>query len=300
MKLAEAVELYLIQDRLRLRGGWKPDYRNYGLRRFLKRCRRKSLDRVTRVDIDEFASWLQRARVRGRPYSSSVRSEWLGDLRRFLAWCCAQKLVLADLSGWVPSVRVEKRLPRVPSVEEVGRLLSWPPEDTPLGLRRRGLWELAYGTGLRLGELLALDLAALDLGAGWLEVREAKNGRSRLVPLGEASAAAVKAWLEARPCFWTEQAGEALWVGVKGKRLASAVVVEEMSRASRALGFRVTMHALRHAYATHLLRAGAPVRAVQELLGHLCLNSTQRYTRVAVDDLRSMLGRCHPRGRRMQ
>lgn len=300
MKLAEAVELYLLRESLRLRSGWRPEYRNYGVRGFLKRCRRKSLDRVTQADIEEFADWLQGAQVRGRPYSSSLRSEWLCDLRRFLTWCRSEKLILADLSGWVPRVRIEKKVPHVPSVEEVQRLLAWPPDDTPLGIRRRGFWELAYGTGLRLGELVALDLGDLDLGEGWLVVREAKNGRSRLAPLGETATAAVKAWLEVRPRLWTERAGEALWIGLTGIRLPCAVAVEEMSRASTDLGFRVTMHSLRHAFATHLLQAGAPVRAVQELLGHICVNSTQRYTRVAINDLRSMLSRCHPRGRRVQ
>lgn len=295
MKLSDAVQLY--QVHYRLRGGRRPEYRNYGLRRFLKRCRRKSLDRLTRVDIEEFADWLQRARVRGRIYSSSVRSEWLGDLRRFLAWCCSQKLLLADLSGWVPKVRIEKNLPRVPSVEEVGRLLAWPPENTPLGLRRRGLWELAYGTGLRLGELLALDLGDVDLGEGWLVVRQAKNGLPRLAPVGEAAASAVRAWLEVRAQLWSERAGEALWVGLTGIRLPSSCAVEEIKRASQALGFRVTMHSLRHAYATHLIQNGAPVRAVQELLGHAVLVSTQRYTRVCLTDLQRMLAHCHQRFR---
>lgn len=295
MKLIDAAELY--QTHIQLRGGWRPEYRNYGLRRFLKRCRRKILDRVTRQDIEEFAEWLQHARVRGRPYSSSVRSEWLGDLRRFLAWCCSQKLLLADLTGWVPKVRVEQNPPRVPSVEEVRRLLSWPPEDTPLGLRRRGLWELAYGTGLRLGELVALDLGDLDLGGGWLVVRYAKNGHSRWAPVGDTAAAAVRAWLEVRSQLWRERAGEALWVGLTGIRLPHSCAVEEIKRASRALGFRITMHSLRHAYATHLLQAGAPVRAVQELLGHAVLQSTQRYTRVTLTDLRSMVTHCHPRSK---
>ncbi len=293
MKLLEAVELYLVH--FRLRGRSRPEYRNYGLRRFLRCCRRKSLERVTRVDIEEFAEWMQRARFRGRPYSSAVRSTWLSDLRLFLAWCCSQKLLLTDLSGWVPRVRIQKNLPRVPSVEEVCRLLAWPPENTPLGLRRRGLWELAYGTGLRLGELLALDLADVDLGEGWLVVRQAKNDRSRLTPVGERAAAAVRAWLEVRLQLWSERAGDALWVGLTGVRLPSSCAVEEIKRASQALGFRVTMHSLRHAYATHLIQNGAPVRAVQELLGHAVLVSTQRYTRVTLTDLRGMLRRHHPR-----
>lgn len=293
MKLADAVELYRMH--CRLRGGWKPQYRNTGVRWFLKTCRRKRLDRVTREDVEAFADLVQRARFQGRPYSSVRRSEWLTDLRRFLGWCCSQRLLLADLSGWVPRVQVRHKLPRVPSVEEVRQLLAWPPEDTPLGLRRRGLWELAYGTGLRLGELLALDLSDLDLGEGWLVVREAKNGRSRLAPVGEAAAAAVRAWLEVRPRLWTERAGEALWVGLTGIRLPPSCCVEEIGRASKALGFRVTMHSLRHAYATHLLQAGAPVRVVQELLGHVSIDSTQRYTRVSLIDLRGMLRRHHPR-----
>lgn len=293
MKLVDAVELYRIHCQLRARS--RPNYRNYGVRWFLKTCRRKRLERVTREDVEAFAELVERARFKGRPYSTARRSEWLGDLRHFLGWCCSQKLLLADLSGWVPRVQIRHKLPRVPSVEEVNQLLAWPPEDTPLGLRRRGLWELAYGTGLRLGELLALNLSELDLGEGWLVVREAKNGRSRLVPVGEAAAAAVRAWLEVRPRLWTERAGEALWVGLTGIRLPSSCCVEEIDRASKSLGFRVTMHSLRHAYATHLLQAGASVRAVQELLGHVVLQSTQRYTRVTLVDLRGMLRRHHPR-----
>lgn len=293
MKLTEAVELYCTH--CRLRGRSRPQYRNYGLRRLLKCCQRKSIESLTRLDLEMFADSVQNAQFQGRPYSSSMRSEWLNDLRHFLAWCSSQNLVLADLSGLVPRVKIRQRLPQVPSEDEVRQLLAWPPLDTPQGLRTRGLWELAYGTGLRLGELLSLDLADIDLGERWLVVREAKNGHSRLAPLGETAASAVYAWLEVRQQLWTPRAGEALWVGLTGVRLPRSCAAEEINTASRALGFRVTMHALRHAFATHLLQAGAPVRIVQELLGHVALNSTQRYTRVVVTDLRKLL-RHHPRG----
>lgn len=245
--------------------------------------------------METFAAWVQRARLRGRPYAELTRSSWLSDLRRFLAWCRDRGLVLTNPAGWVPEMRQGGRVPRVPSREEVVRLLDAPSPETAVGLRRRGLWELAYGTGLRLGELLALELGDLDLAEGWLVVREAKNGRERLAPVGDTATKAVLAWLEARALLWTPRAGEALWIGEGGSRLARQTAVVELQRVARPLGLRVTMHGLRHAFATHLLRAGAPVRVVQELLGHKDLRSTQLYTRVTLTDLHGMLRRHHPR-----
>ncbi len=200
------------------------------------------------------------------------------------------------------SPKKPQRLPRVLKATEVAALLDSIPGTTPLELRDRALFELAYACGLRAEELVTLDLEAVDFDAESVRV-EGKGGKTRLVPVGEHARGALERYLaRGRPTLAVEGAGDrALFVSKSGRRLSTSDVRRRLNgwarRAmSRSPGLaQAHPHALRHSFATHLLDGGADLRAIQELLGHATISTTQVYTRVESARLRSTYSRAHPR-----
>jgi len=200
------------------------------------------------------------------------------------------------------SPKKPQRLPRVLKANEVAALLDSIPATTPLELRDRALFELAYASGLRAEELVTLDLEAVDFDAESVRV-EGKGGKTRLVPVGEHALGALERYLRrARPMLAADGAGDrALFVSKSGRRLSTSDVRRRLNgwarRAmSRSPGLaQAHPHALRHSFATHLLDGGADLRAIQELLGHATISTTQVYTRVESARLRSTYSRSHPR-----
>jgi integrase/recombinase XerC/integrase/recombinase XerD len=194
-----------------------------------------------------------------------------------------------------------QRLPHVLKAGEVAALLDSIPAATPLEVRDRALFEVAYACGLRAEELVTLDLDALDFDAEAVRV-EGKGGKTRLVPLGEHARQALERYLaKARPLLQTVDGDPALFLSKSGRRLSTSDVRRRLSGWTRravarspALA-RAHPHALRHSFATHLLDGGADLRAIQELLGHATISTTQVYTRVESARLRSAYSRAHPR-----
>jgi integrase/recombinase XerC/integrase/recombinase XerD len=193
------------------------------------------------------------------------------------------------------------RLPRVLKAGEVATLLDSIPAATPLELRDRALFELAYACGLRAEELVTLDVEALDFDAETVRV-EGKGGKTRLVPVGEHARQALEAYIaRARPLLQEARGEPALFLSKSGRRLSTSDVRRRLTVwARRAVGRSPALaqahpHALRHSFATHLLDGGADLRAIQELLGHATISTTQVYTRVESARLRSTYSRAHPR-----
>lgn len=192
------------------------------------------------------------------------------------------------------------RLPRVLKAGEVADLLDSIPGERPLHLRDRALFELAYACGLRAEELVALELHSVDFDAETVRV-EGKGGKTRVVPAGEHALLALERYLaRARPAL---DAGEsdALFLSKAGRRLSTSDVRRRLHVHARQVAARrpavgdAHPHALRHSFATHLLEGGADLRAIQELLGHAAISTTQVYTRVEASRLRSVYARAHPR-----
>jgi integrase/recombinase XerC/integrase/recombinase XerD len=196
-----------------------------------------------------------------------------------------------------------QRLPRVLKPPEVAALLDRIPADGPLALRDRALFELAYACGLRAEELVSLDVASVDFDAETVRV-EGKGNKTRLVPLGEPAQAALERYLaRAREALAAAAAtrSPALFVSKSGRRLSTSDVRRRLATWVRvAVGHTPGLadahpHALRHSFATHLLDGGADLRAIQEMLGHATISTTQVYTRVEAARLRSAYQRAHPR-----
>lgn len=197
-----------------------------------------------------------------------------------------------------PGKLTHQRLPTTLSPAEIARLLDVPPADTPRGLRDRAMLELMYGSGLRVSELVSLPLSALDLAANLVRPF-GKGAKERQVPVGEEAKAALQRYLsQSRPHLLRHKPpSPALFVTEQGgpmQRRQFQTLIQGYAQDAQ-IAKTVTPHSLRHSFATHLLAGGADVRAIQEMLGHASVETTQRYTRVDVARLRAVYDKTHPR-----
>jgi integrase/recombinase XerD len=235
----------------------------------------------------------------GHRYRASSVARALAAVRSFHAFLLREGEAAVDPSEGVVRPKVPRTLPRPLTVDEVGKLLAVPGDAEPPGLRDRAILEVLYGAGLRISELVGLDVDDVDLEEGSVKVM-GKGSKERVVPLGRFAARAVSAYLtRARPSMARSRSGAALFLNQRGGRLTRQGADRILKSAARGAGLRkrVTPHMLRHSFATHLLEGGADVRVVQELLGHASLSTTQIYTLVTGQRLREEYFAAHPRAR---
>lgn len=231
-------------------------------------------------------------------YSKRSVARKLACLRTFFKYLCRENLLARNPLALMKSPRLEQRLPGFLHVDEVEAILLRPDTSTPLGLRDRALLETLYATGVRVSELVALNIGDVDYSEGSVQVM-GKGGKERLVPLGSEAIAALGRYLQqARPrlaCASGER--RALFLNRWGKRLSARSVRRVLDKyvAEVALAKHLSPHTLRHSFATHLLNAGADLRSVQELLGHASISTTQIYTHVTRERLKSVYQQTHPR-----
>lgn len=246
--------------------------------------------------------------------SRSSASRKLSAIRSFMRYLRREGLIEHDPSSLAVAPRKEQRVPAHLTVEEMRRLLDMPDATTPLGRRDRAMLELFYASGLRLSELVGLDLEDVNLSARMTRVL-GKGGRERLVPFNQSTADAIRAWLPdrdglsrgrtsrpgapARTAGGGRRGGDPLFLNARGGRLTGRSVQRFVARyvSMCSTRFGISPHALRHSFATHLLERGADLRAIQELLGHVRLSTTQRYTHVNAAQLLDVYRKAHPRAR---
>ncbi|MGB9662116.1 MAG: tyrosine recombinase [Moorellaceae bacterium] len=243
--------------------------------------------------IRRFLGWLN---AQDQKKTSMARK--LVALRVFYRYLVREGEATKNPVEFIRAPRQDKRLPPYLSYSDLLKLLEIP-AHTPLGLRDRAVWETLYASGIRVGELVNLNLGDVDLHAGQLRVM-GKGRRERLAPLGSMAVAALKDYLAAaRPVLAAKgKAGEeALFLNYRGQRLTCRGVRERLEYYVKKAALRegISPHTLRHCFATHLLERGADLRAVQELLGHARLSSTQVYTQVNPRRLREVYDLAHPR-----
>ncbi|MGI8945285.1 MAG: tyrosine-type recombinase/integrase [Thermoleophilaceae bacterium] len=232
-----------------------------------------------------------------RGASKSTVARKLAAIRSFYRVLVQRGELGGSPADLVSSPRRDHHLPAVLKQAEAGELLERMPTSTPLELRDRAMFELAYSAGLRAEELVSLDVACLDRDGEQLRV-EGKGGRTRIVPAGEPAWRAIDAYLDrGRPALAGVLADPALLLSKSGRRLSTSDVRRRLALALRRAAGRagVTPHTLRHSFATHLLSGGADLRTIQELLGHASVSTTQTYTRVESRRLKQAYARAHPR-----
>jgi integrase/recombinase XerC len=222
----------------------------------------------------------------------------LAALRTYFRFLCREREIDVNPAAVVPTPRAPKKLPEVLTAPQLAELLEALPA-TPVGRRDRAALELLYGAGLRAAELVGLDLDDVDLSRRLVRVR-GKGGKERIVPFGRIAEQALRAYLPERGA-WRAAAGsfddEPLFVNQRGGRLTDRSLRRILNAAVQhvALVHRVHPHTLRHAFATHLLEAGMDLRAIQELLGHASLATTQRYTHLDLAHLMETYRKAHPK-----
>jgi site-specific recombinase XerD len=254
--------------------------------------------RIAPADVD--ARTLRRYAARlgdARPAPTTVARK-LAAIRAFFRVMREHGLIAQNPADLLPAPKRPAKLPRALKASEVASLLDRIPAATPLELRDRALFELAYACGLRAEELVNLDLTSVDFDDEQLRV-EGKGAKTRFVPVGETALAAVATYLErARPALTGGDGDPALFLSKSGRRLSTSDVRRRLRTWEQAAGQALpslSPHALRHSFATHLLEGGADLRAIQELLGHASVSTTQVYTRVDSARLRTAYARSHPR-----
>jgi integrase/recombinase XerD len=264
---------------------------------------RESGRELSEVTEDDLAAFLQAQRARGLAPASVARTMVpVRALHRFLA---DEGRTATDPGAHVELPRVPRGLPKALTEEEVGRLLDAPVGDGPAILRDRAMLEVLYGTGVRVSELVGLDLGDVDLDAALVRAF-GKGSKERIVPLGVPAVRALVAWLGpgGRPAMAPEQwrrrgDAEAVFLNARGGRLSRQGAWDVLRRYAAAVGLegKLSPHVLRHSCATHMLDHGADIRAVQELLGHASISTTQVYTLVSTERLWDVYRNAHPRAR---
>jgi site-specific recombinase XerD len=290
------------------------------LRAFDTALRTRGLGEQTRraygADLGQLASWASAQEVGPEAVDARMLRRFAGVLsergnsratvaRKLAAFRAFYRVLVergeleASPADLIASPKRDSDLPTVLSRTEVDQLLDALPIATPLDLRDRALFELAYASGLRAAELVDLDVESLDRDGEQLRV-EGKGAKTRIVPAGEHAWRAIDAYLDrARPDLAAAGDGRdpALFLSRTGRRLATTDVRRRLRAALRHAGVQAAAspHALRHSFATHLLDGGADLRTIQELLGHSSLSTTQTYTRVESKRLRKAYAQAHPR-----
>jgi integrase/recombinase XerD len=230
---------------------------------------------------------------------ASSQARYLSTLRRFYRWQVGRGRLVSDPTLKLANPSLPSRLPKVMSEKQVEALLDAPDLDTPLGLRDRAMLETIYATGLRVSELVNLKLHEVGLADGVLRAL-GKGSKERLVPLGQLAIDWITRYLhEARPDILHGQQSDALFVTARGGAMTRQAFWQLIKRYALVAGIapaRLSPHVLRHAFATHLLNHGADLRVVQLLLGHADISTTQIYTHVARERLKSLHAEHHPRG----
>jgi len=235
-----------------------------------------------------------------RTYRASSVARALAAARALHRFLVREGVVPDDPTQGVIRPRIPRSLPKPLSVDQVTALLAAPGDAEPPALRDTAILEVLYGAGLRISELVALDVDDVDLEEGSVRV-VGKGDKERVVPLGRYAVRAVGSYLaRSRPVLARSRSGGALFLNQRGGRLTRQGATNIIQTAARRAGIRarVTPHVLRHSFATHMLEGGADVRVVQELLGHASVATTQIYTLVTQDHLREVYDDAHPRAKR--
>ena len=247
------------------------------------------------VDNGAIVDFVITSAKRGKSARSSARQ--LSAVRGFFKFLLREKAIETDPTELVDRPKLAKKLPRVLTYDDVDRILAAPPLDTPRGIRDSAMIHLMYASGLRVSELCSLKLSELDRKTGTVAPL-GKGGKRRIVPVGQVALEKLDLYIDViRPISKNADKEPCLFLSPRGKRFTRQGFWKLLKTHARGAGIKtpISPHKLRHSFATHLLRGGADLRAVQAMLGHADLGTTEIYTRVAQDHVRAAYDKAHPR-----
>ena len=250
------------------------------------------LDKLTQADIRRFAATLH-----GKGLSAKTLARVLSGWRGYFGFRIGGKNIAVNPVDGVKAPKPAKRLPETLSPDEAVRLVSFT-DDTPAGIRDRAIYELLYSSGLRVAEVTGLDINGIDVSSAEVRVT-GKGNKTRIVPVGRHAMEALKRWLTTRASC-KGALGRALFLGARGERIGSRTVQSRIKHWATQQGLTIDPHPhmLRHSFASHLLQSSGDLRAVQEMLGHASIASTQVYTHLDFQHLAKVYDAAHPRAKR--
>ncbi len=253
----------------------------------------ESISLVQRVHIVQFLSFLKE---QGK--SSKTMARHVASIRAFHQFLLREQIAKHDPTVLIETPKSERSIPTVLSIEEVERLLDFSNGQGHFGLRDKAMLELLYATGIRVSELIQIDIEHINLTMGFVHV-SGKNNKERIIPFGKTAAEAIKRYIEhGRVHFIAKNhTSDALFLNHQGKRLSRQGFWKILKKLAKEAGIEneLTPHTLRHSFATHLLENGADLKAVQEMLGHADISTTQIYTHVTKTRLKDVYRKFHPR-----
>jgi integrase/recombinase XerD len=269
-------------------------YRN-DLNDYIAFCRQHGLITMNQAGKDTILSYLFQMQLAGR--SPATISRHLAAIKSYYRFAVNEGVVSQDPARDLESPKPAQRLPRILTIDEVDLLLSQPQIGTPAGLRDKAMLELLYATGLRVSELVSLDLNNLNLENGFIRCF-GKGSKERIIPLGDIAARFLREYLGRGRCkLGKSNTTPALFVNHRGQRLTRQgfwKIIKKYAQKAK-LKTDITPHTLRHSFATHLLENGADIRSVQEMLGHTDISTTQIYTHLTNRRIKEIYNRSHPR-----
>nr|WP_277753195.1 site-specific tyrosine recombinase XerD [Metabacillus mangrovi] len=270
---------------------YERDLKNYI--RFLQEQELDSLNKVSRANIIQFLKMLKDSSK-----SSKTIARHVASVRAFHQFLLREKAVDQDPSVHIETPQIERTLPKVLSLQEVEKLMETPLMNSPFGYRDRAMLELLYATGIRVSEMTELNLPDVHLEMGFIRCL-GKGNKERIVPIGRTAAAAITDYLDKgrSRLHNRKEATDALFLNHHGKRITRQGFWKNLKKIALEAGIQkeLTPHTLRHSFATHLLENGADLRAVQEMLGHADISTTQIYTHVTKTRLKDVYQQFHPR-----
>jgi integrase/recombinase XerC len=233
------------------------------------------------------------ARLYGNNSKSSI-SRKLTTIRTFLDFLIREGKITSNSAKLVPTPKGERRLPTFLTVDETFKLVETPDISSVLGLRDRAILELLYSSGLRVSELVGVCLKDLNLSASFVKVL-GKGGVERIIPVGSKAASAIEKYMDKRPELKPKE--DSLFLNSVGRRITVRSIARIVKKYTGISGIpkNISPHVLRHTFATHLLGSGADLRAIQEMLGHRNLSTTQRYTHASIEKIMEIYDKTHPR-----
>ena len=296
--LAEAYRAHLIEERNLSENSIRAYLAD--LESLLVHINQLGVTEFSQLELNHVRSWLANLQTRGAARSSITRR--VVSIRAFTYWGAKNGWLTSDIGRDLVAPKPERHLPEIVDIEGASRTLEAlhtrsMEDQSPANIRDVAMVETLYGTGIRVSELVGLNLGDLDRVRNTIRVI-GKGDKERIVPIGQPALRAIDRWLnEARTELSSSESGEALFLGSRGKRIDPRVVRQVVYEAMQALGSNKKMgpHALRHSAATHLLEGGADLRTVQEILGHSSLATTQIYTHVSEERIKKAYEQAHPR-----
>ena len=248
-------------------------------------------------DVDHLTIRSYLANLQERHLARSTVVRRLSSLRSFYKYLCRHGYLDTDPTSALSSPKIQRRLPEFLEISEVELLLSAPDRNDIIGLRDQAILELLYTTGMRVSELLSLNLPDIDMVNAIVKVR-GKGKKERIIPIGGPAMSALNEYIKRRDELAGDKSIQAIFLSERGNRIPdSKSIGRRITKYAQSVGIKkkITPHTFRHTFATHLLNAGADLRSVQELLGHTNLSTTQIYTHVTADRLKKVYEKTHPR-----